>query len=61
MLSPGWWVIYLQTAICSSEEALEWLNANKINVYAADLNGAKQYQTIDYTTIGNVMGTEADG
>lgn len=52
----------VQTAICSSEEALEWLNANKINVYAADLNGAKQYQTIDYTIRSAiVMGTEADG
>ena len=52
----------VQTAICTSEEALEWLNANKINVYAAELNGAKQYQTIDYTIPSAiVMGTEAEG
>ena len=52
----------VQTAICSSEEALKWLNANKINVYAAELNGAKQYQTIDYTLPSAiVMGTEAEG
>ena len=52
----------VQTAICSSEEALEWLNACNINVYAAELNGAKQYQNIDYTLPSAiVMGTEADG
>ena len=52
----------VQTAICTSEEALEWLNESKINVYAAELNGSKQYQTIDYTLPSAiVMGTEADG
>lgn len=52
----------LQTAICSSEEALEWLKANNINVYAAELNGASQYNKVDYTTPSAiVMGTEADG
>ena len=52
----------LQTAICNSQEAMEWLNTNNINVYAAELNGAKQYHTIDYTTPSAiVMGTEAEG
>lgn len=52
----------LKTAICSSEEALEWLKANNINVYAAELNGASQYNKVDYTMPSAiVMGTEADG
>lgn len=52
----------VQTAICTSIEALEWLNANKINIYAAELNGAKQYQAIDYILPSAiVMGTEAEG
>lgn len=52
----------LQTTICSSQEALEWLNTNNINVYAAELNGAKPYHTVDYTTPSAiVMGTEAEG
>ncbi len=52
----------LQTAICSSEEALEWLKVNNINIYAAELNGAVQYHKIDYTLPSSiVMGTEADG
>ena len=52
----------LQTAICTSEEALEWLKGNGINIYAAELNGAKQYHSIDYTIPSAiVMGTEANG
>ena len=52
----------VQTAVCSSEEALEWLQVNNINFYAAELNGSKQYNTVDYTKPSAiVMGTEADG
>jgi TrmH family RNA methyltransferase len=52
----------VQTVICKSEEALEWLKSNRINVYAAELNGAVQYHKVDYTLPSAiVMGTEADG
>lgn len=52
----------LQTAICTSEEALEWLKTHTINIYAAELNGAIQYNKIDFTQPSAIiMGTEADG
>lgn len=50
------------TAICSSEEALSWLKANKITSYAAELRASEWYQDVDYRqATAIVMGTEADG
>jgi len=52
----------VQTAVCSSEEALAWLITNGISAYAAELQAAVFYQDTDFrqpTAI--VMGTEADG
>lgn len=52
----------VQTAVCSSEEALAWLNVHKITSYAAELQAAEFYQNIDFTRPSAiVMGTEADG
>ena len=52
----------LPIAICSSEEAFEWLKASGINIYSAELTGAMPYHKIDYTLPSAiVMGTEADG
>jgi rRNA methylases len=52
----------VQSAICSSEEALEWLQAHNITPFAAELQAAEFYQNIDFThPSAIVMGTEADG
>jgi TrmH family RNA methyltransferase len=52
----------VQTAVCSSGEALEWLKRKKINIYAAELEAAEYYQNIDFRkSSAIVMGTEADG
>ena len=52
----------VQTAICRSEDALEWLHINNINIYAAELNGSQPYNMVDYTKPSAiVMGTEAEG
>lgn len=55
-------IFTVQTAVCSSEEAFEWLNVNKITSYAAELQAAEFYQNVDFRTASAiVMGTEADG
>lgn len=52
----------VQTAVCSSEEAFEWLTGNNIIIYAAELEASEFYQDIDFTQPSAiVMGTEADG
>lgn len=52
----------VQTAVCTSEEALDWLQNNKIAVYAAELQAAEFYQNIDFKLPSAiVMGTEAEG
>lgn len=52
----------VQTAICNSEDALEWLKEHKIGIYAAELQAAEFYQNIDFRSPSAiVMGTEADG
>lgn len=52
----------VQTAACSSEEALEWLNEKGIKSYAAELTTSQWYQDTDFTAPSAiVMGTEADG
>ena len=52
----------VQTAVCSSEEALAWLSTNGISAYAAELQAAAFYQDNDFRQPSAiVMGTEADG
>ena len=52
----------VQTAICSNQEALDFLKAKNIRLYAAALNAAEFYQNIDFQSASAiVMGTEADG
>ena len=52
----------VQTAVCTSEEALTWLREHKITVYAAELLAAEFYQNIDFSNpAAIVMGTEAEG
>jgi TrmH family RNA methyltransferase len=52
----------VQTAVCSSEEALAWPQQHQINIYTAELQAADFYQDIDFRQPSAiVMGTEADG
>jgi RNA methyltransferase, TrmH family len=48
--------------ICSSEEALEWMKANQIHSFAAELKASKWYHECDFSIPSAIiMGTEADG
>ena len=50
------------TAMCTSDEAMAWLNENKIASYAAELEASVWYHTIDFRgPSAIVMGTEAEG
>lgn len=52
----------VQSAVCTSQEAISWLNDNQIKYYAAELEAAEYYQDIDFAKPSAiVMGTEADG
>jgi TrmH family RNA methyltransferase len=51
-----------QIAVCTSLEALRWLERSNICVYAAELTAAEWYHQSDFTQPSAVvMGTEADG
>lgn len=52
----------VQTAVCSSKEAFDWLKEKRIKSFAAELQSATFYQNLDFTSPSAVvMGTEADG
>ena len=52
----------VQIAACTSQEAMNWLDQNKIVSYAAELEASNWYQDIDYSgPSAIVMGTEAEG
>lgn len=52
----------VQTAVCSSQEALDFLHKKKIKAFAAELQASQWYQDTDFTQASAiVMGTEADG
>jgi TrmH family RNA methyltransferase len=49
-------------AVCSSQEALDFLHLNHIKSFAAELQASSWYQEADFTTPSAIiMGTEADG
>jgi len=55
-------IFTVPTAICTSEEALNWLKENKIQSFAAELEASDWYHKADYTSAtAIIMGTEADG
>ncbi|MDR0823480.1 MAG: RNA methyltransferase [Prevotella sp.] len=55
-------IFTVQTAICSSQEALDFSHKKHIKSFAAELNAAQWYQDTDFTLPSAiVMGTEADG
>ena len=52
----------VQTAVCSNEEALEFLKRKSIHSYAAELKASEYYQKVDFRPASAiVMGTESDG
>lgn len=52
----------VQTAVCSSQEALDFMRSKNIKTFAAELNASQWYQDTDFRTPSAiVMGTEADG
>lgn len=55
-------IFTVQTAVCSSNEAMEWLEKNAIKSFAAELEASDFYQNFDFRgPSAIVMGTEADG
>lgn len=55
-------VFTVPVAVCSSREALQWLQKNSIRSFAAELEASSWYHEADYTQASAiVMGTEADG
>lgn len=49
-------------AVCSNDEAIEWLKANDIKIYCAALQNAEDYYTFNYSNpTAIVFGTEAIG
>lgn len=55
-------IFSIQTAVCTSEEALIWTKQNNIKTFAAELKASQWYHETDYTSPSAiVMGTEADG
>jgi TrmH family RNA methyltransferase len=52
----------VQTAVCTSQEALDFLRAKQIKTFAAELQASEWYQDADFTKASAiVMGTEANG
>lgn len=52
----------VQTVVCTSQEAVKWLEENGITSFAAELLAAEFYQDADFTgPSAIVLGTEADG
>ncbi len=52
----------VQTAVCSSQEAVDFLRKRNIKSFAAELQASQWYQCTDFTSpAAIVMGTEADG
>jgi TrmH family RNA methyltransferase len=55
-------VFTVETVVCASENAFEWLKKNNITVYAAELESSQWYYDEDYTkSSAIVMGTESTG
>lgn len=55
-------IFTVQTAVCSSAEALDFLHSKKIKSFAAELQASQWYQETDFREPSAIiMGTEADG
>jgi len=52
----------VQTAVCTSQQALDFMKNRNIKTFAAELTASQWYQDTDFTNPSAiVMGTEADG
>ena len=52
----------VQTAVCTSQEAMQWLTNHSINSFAAELEAAEYYQNVNFSQPSAIiMGTEANG
>lgn len=55
-------IFTVQTAVCSSPEALDFLRSKRIKSFAAELQASNWYQDSDFKIPSAIiMGTEADG
>lgn len=55
-------VFVVSTAVCSSEEALQWLRHNNIRIFAAELEASRWHCEMNYTEPSAiVMGKESTG
>ncbi|MFV0420077.1 MAG: TrmH family RNA methyltransferase [Dysgonomonas sp.] len=55
-------IFTVQTAVCTSQEALDFLHQRKIRSFAAELQASQWYQDTDFKqSSAIIMGTEADG
>ncbi|HUH73445.1 MAG TPA: RNA methyltransferase [Chitinophagales bacterium] len=55
-------VFSVPIAVASREVAIDWLNANKINIYTASLKASVVYTEVDFRVpTAFVLGTEASG
>lgn len=55
-------IFTVKTAVCSSQEALDFLHKRQIKSFAAELQASQWYQETDFTkSSAIIMGTEADG
>lgn len=55
-------IFTVPTAVCTSQEALAYLQAKGVQTFAAELQASQWYQDTDFTRPSAiVMGTEADG
>ncbi len=55
-------VFSVPVAVCTSQQAHDWMKSKKIRMYAAELQASSWYHHCDFSTPSAViMGTEADG
>ena len=55
-------IFTVQTAVCTSQEAFDWLENHQIISFAAELEASEFYQIVNFNRPSAIiMGTEADG
>ncbi len=55
-------IFTVQIGIASTQEIIDWLRQNKINLYSATLQNSTPYYTVDYTKPAAIaVGSEAQG
>jgi RNA methyltransferase, TrmH family len=55
-------IFSVPVAVCSSEQAIKYLNSNRIRIFAAELKASTRYDLADYQpSVALTFGTEAHG